>query len=61
MVPSIRFKGFSGDWEKKKLSQCVTEVKRVDENSIAPVMMISASGGFINQSERYSFNNAGKS
>lgn len=49
------------DWERRKLSEVVKEVKRTDETSDAPVMMITAENGFINQSERYSTNNAGQS
>ena len=39
----------------------VKEVTRTDESSDAPVMMITANDGFINQSERYSTDNAGQS
>lgn len=60
-VPRIRFKGFEEDWEQRKLGDIVREVTRVDENSNAPVMMITANDGFIEQSERYSTDNAGKS
>lgn len=60
-IPKIRFKGFADAWEQRKLGEVVTEVKRTDENSDAPVMMITANEGFINQSERYSNNNAGQS
>ena len=60
-VPEIRFKGFTDAWEQRKLGEIVTEVKRTDENSSAPVMMITANDGFINQSDRYSTNNAGQS
>ena len=48
-------------WEQRKLGEVVREVTRVDENSKAPVMMITANDGFIEQSERYSTDNAGKS
>ena len=60
-VPKIRFPGFTEPWEQRKLSEVVTEIKRTDEKSDAPVMMITAENGFINQSERYSTNNAGQS
>lgn len=60
-APALRFKGFTDDWEQRKLSAVVKEVKRTDETSMAPVMMITAENGFINQSERYSTNNAGQS
>ena len=39
----------------------IKEVTRTDESSEAPVMMITANDGFINQSERYSTDNAGQS
>ena len=60
-VPKLRFPEFTDDWEQRKLSEVVTEIKRTDEKSDAPVMMITAENGFINQSERYSTNNAGQS
>ena len=60
-TPKIRFSGFTEDWEQRKLGEIVKEVNRVDENSNAPVMMITANDGFIEQSERYSTDNAGKS
>ena len=60
-VPEIRFAGFDEPWEEYILRDIVTEVKRTDESSSAPVMMITANDGFINQSERYSANNAGQS
>ena len=48
-------------WEQRKLGDEIDEIVRVDESSKAPVMMIAASEGFIDQSERYAFNNAGNS
>ena len=49
-------------WEQYKLGDLTVEVKRkADKDSDAPVMMISASEGFIDQSQRYSNNNAGSS
>ena len=60
-VPEIRFTGFTGDWKMRKLSDVVIEIKRTNENSDAPVMMITAENGFIKQSKRYSMNNAGQS
>ena len=60
-TPKIRFSGFTEDWEQRKLGDIVREVTRVDENSNAPVMMITANDGFIEQSERYSTDNAGRS
>lgn len=59
--PAIRFAGFTEDWEQRKLGEIVKEVTRNDPTSNAPIMMITANNGFIEQSERYAFNNAGES
>lgn len=48
-------------WEQRKLGKIVKEVTRNDPTSTAPIMMITANNGFIEQSERYAFNNAGES
>lgn len=60
-VPDKRFPGFTGDWEQRKLGDVVKEITRNDPESEAPIMMITANNGFIEQSERYAFNNAGES
>ena len=52
---------FVHSWEQRKLGDLVKEVTRRDPNSNAPIMMITANNGFIEQSERYAFNNAGES
>lgn len=59
--PALRFSGFDNDWEQRKLGDVVKEVIRNDPASEAPIMMITANNGFIEQSERYAFNNAGES
>lgn len=59
--PVIRFEGYTEDWEQRKLGEIVKEVTRNDPTSEAPIMMITANNGFIEQSERYAFNNAGES
>ena len=59
--PAIRFAGFTNAWEQRKLGDVVKEVTRNEPCSDAPVMMITANYGFIEQSERYAFNNAGES
>ena len=59
--PKIRFKGFTDPWEQRKLGDVVKEITRNDPESEAPIMMITANNGFIEQSERYAFNNAGES
>ena len=60
-VPEVRFKGFSGTWKTICLKYIVSEVTRTDKTSNAPIMMITAANGFIDQSDRYSFDNAGQS
>ena len=60
-MPSIRFRGFGDAWEQRKLGDVVKEITRNDPESEAPIMMITANNGFIEQSERYAFNNAGES
>lgn len=60
-VPEVRFKGFAGAWKTICLKDIVSEVTRTDKTSNAPIMMITAANGFIDQSDRYSFDNAGQS
>lgn len=60
-VPEIRFAGFTDDWEQRKLGEIATKIGRNAPESTAPIMMITANNGFIEQSERYAFNNAGES
>ena len=52
---------FDFSWEQRKLCDVVKEITRNDPESEAPIMMITANNGFIEQSERYAFNNAGES
>ena len=52
---------FDFSWEQRKLGDVVKEITRNDPGSEAPIMMITANNGFIEQSERYAFNNAGES
>lgn len=59
--PEIRFPGFTDAWEQRKLGEIAKEVVRNDPASDAPIMMITAGNGFIEQSDRYAFNNAGES
>ncbi len=59
--PEVRFKGFDKPWETISLGNITSEITRTDKTSNAPIMMITAANGFIDQSDRYSFNNAGQS
>lgn len=52
---------YTFSWEQRKLGDVVKEIIRNDPESEAPIMMITANNGFIEQSERYAFNNAGES
>lgn len=60
-VPEIRFGGFAEPWESFCLKDFASEINRTGRTSNAPVMMITAANGFIQQSDRYSFDNAGQS
>lgn len=60
-VPRLRFKEFSNDWSNCKLLDIAESIKRKSDGRNWPLMMISASQGFINQSDRYDKDNAGTS
>ena len=60
-VPEVRFAGFTEKWKTISLSDIASEIIRTDKNSKAPIMMITAANGFIEQSKRYAFDNAGQS
>lgn len=60
-VPTVRFNGFEKPWQTIHLRDIALEITRTDKTSEAPIMMITAANGFIDQSDRYSFNNAGQS
>lgn len=60
-MPEIRFKGFEKPWQTILLRDITSEITRTDKTSEAPIMMITAANGFMDQSNRYSFNNAGQS
>ena len=57
----FKVRAYTNAWEQRKLGDVVKEVTRNEPCSDAPVMMITANNGFIEQSERYAFNNAGES
>ena len=62
MTPAVRFKGFTDPWEQRKLGELTKEIRRVEPDSDAPVMMISTpADGFIYQSQHYAFDNTGES
>ncbi len=59
--PKLRFPNFTEPWTQINLGDIATEVRRVNSESNAPIMMLSAGNGFIMQSEKYSRDNAGQS
>lgn len=59
-APEIRLDGFEGDWKKLKLRDVSERVQGNDGRMDLPTLTISASGGWMNQIERFSANIAGK-
>ena len=54
LTPKIRFKGFTEDWEQRKLSKLITEYKEtVDSDCTLPVLTSSKSEGVIFQEEHF--------
>lgn len=60
IVPEIRLEGFKGEWEKSKLKDVAHRVQGNDGRMDLPTLTISASGGWMNQIDRFSANIAGK-
>ena len=53
-IPEVRFKGFTEDWEQRKLSKLITEYKEtVDSDCTLPVLTSSKSEGVIFQEEHF--------
>lgn len=59
-VPNIRFKGFTDDWEQRKLGKIAERVQGNDGRMDLPTLTISAANGWMDQKERFSGNIAGK-
>jgi type I restriction enzyme S subunit len=59
-VPEIRFKGFDGNWEVRKLGDVTERVQGNDGRMNLPTLTISAANGWMNQVDRFSGNIAGK-
>lgn len=59
-VPEIRLDGFDGEWKKSKLKDVAHRVQGNDGRMDLPTLTISASGGWMNQIDRFSANIAGK-
>lgn len=58
-TPKLRFKGFTDDWEQRKLTSFTQRVKGNDGRMDLPTLTISASEGWLNQKDRFSANIAG--
>ena len=58
--PNIRFKGYTDDWEQRKLGEIAERVQGNDGRMDLPTLTISAANGWMDQKERFSGNIAGK-
>lgn len=58
--PTIRFKGYTEDWEQRKLGEVCSRVQGNDGRMDLPTLTISAANGWMNQEDRFSGNIAGK-
>ena len=59
-VPRVRFAGFEGAWEVRKLGDVAERVQGNDGRMDLPTLTISAGNGWLDQRERFSNNIAGK-
>ena len=59
-TPNIRFKGFTDDWEQRKLGDICSRVQGNDGRMELPTLTISAANGWMKQEDRFSGNIAGK-
>ncbi|MGK4127707.1 restriction endonuclease subunit S [Ligilactobacillus saerimneri] len=59
-IPKLRFPGFKGAWEQRKLGKITSRVKGNDGRMNLPTLTISAASGWLDQKERFSGNIAGK-
>ena len=59
-VPEIRFKGFTDDWEQRKLGEICSRIQGNDGRMELPTLTISAGNGWMKQEDRFSGNIAGK-
>lgn len=58
-VPALRFKGFTDEWEQRKLKDITQRVEGNNGNMNLPVLTISAKQGWMTQSNRFSSVSAG--
>ncbi|MFD1400117.1 restriction endonuclease subunit S [Lacticaseibacillus suilingensis] len=60
VVPQLRFRGFTDDWEQRKLGEIAIRVRGNDGRMNLPTLTISAGNGWMDQRDRFSQNIAGK-
>ena len=60
LISEIRFVGFTGVWEQRKLGEVCTRVQGNDGRMELPTLTISAGNGWMRQEDRFSSNIAGK-
>ena len=54
VVPNVRFKGFTDDWNQRKLGEIITEYKKtVDSDCTLPILTSSKTEGVILQEEHF--------
>ena len=59
-VPNLRFKGFTDDWEQRKLGEISKRVRNNDGRMNLPLLTISARYGWMTQQSRFSASIAGR-
>ena len=60
LVPDVRFKGFTDDWEQHKLGDISKRVRNNDGRMNLPLLTISARYGWMTQQSRFSASIAGR-
>ena len=60
LVPEVRFKGFTDDWEQRKLGEISKRVRNNDGRMNLPLLTISARYGWMTQQSRFSASIAGR-
>lgn len=59
-VPELRFKGFTDEWEERKLKDVTERVRSNDGRMDLPTLTMSASSGWLDQKDRFSGDISGK-
>lgn len=59
-APNLRFKGFTDDWEQRKLGEISKRVRNNDGRMNLPLLTISARYGWMTQQSRFSASIAGR-